>query len=409
MDKDIFGPPKGYKEVGGDEDIFAPPPQSKSAPKEQEEESPRTLGDRVRSNPMILSPWGPAILASELANEQIEKAAYNAGGAVTDLTGSPAAGYVANVATQAVPTFLAGSAAQRIGGPLMQSAGRNMMQRAVKPTLADQESGDAKRAIDTMLKRGVDPTEAGVQELSKAASKRGQEVEKALESSNAVLERDRVAAGVDRISARLREQVAGDADVALSEGVKQQFLRKDLTGMGMDIYSQNEIPVQLAQRLKSGTYEALGKKAYGELKGPEIEAQKALAHNLKEGISQTVPGVAKPLAEQADLLNAISVMQRRAMMGNNRDLAGITTLSENPLAWAAGMADRSTVAKSLLARGLYSGSDFIPNLLAQILAARYMAGTGVADSPVLDLTGMGALYEPPQRGAPKGRLGGGSR
>ena len=40
-----------------------------------------------------------------------------------------------------------------------------------------------------------------------------------------------------------------------------------------------------AQAMKQGTYRALGDKAYGELKGASIEAQKAQARGLKEELA----------------------------------------------------------------------------------------------------------------------------
>src|SRR5678815_5049891 len=103
--------------------------------------------------------------AMATTGDAIDKAAYNAGGAVTDLTGSPAAGYVANVATQVVPTVLTGQGAKVMASPMMESAGKRIMQAALKPTWEANRTGKDAKAIDTLLEEGVNPTEAGVQKL----------------------------------------------------------------------------------------------------------------------------------------------------------------------------------------------------------------------------------------------------
>lgn len=420
MDKDIFGPPRGYKEVGGDEDIFAPPPQEKKASEAEPEERPRTLGDRVRANPMLLSPWGPAILGIEFANEQLEKMAYKAGGAVTDVATkvlptertnplqymvptAQEAGFVSNVGIQALPVVAGSALASKIGAPLQQGAARRVMQSAVKPTLSDLESGKAGRAVETMLREGVNPSEGGVLTLAKEVSKQAAKVNKAIEATGeyVAIDKSRVAARLDELAARAAKQVNPADDLAAIAAAKQEFLAN----------APSQIPVKLAQEMKSGTYKALGEKAYGEMKGIAIEAQKTLARGLKEEVSAAMPEVTAPLARESDLLNAINVMKRRALMSPNKDLSGMAMVTQNPYAWTAMMADRSAAFKALLARALYGSSGVAPATTGAIGGAYMAAPMGAApgETPMLDLTGLGALYEPPKRGAPRGRTGGGSR
>src|SRR5688572_26824539 len=98
-----------------------------------------------------LTPVGLANKASQATNELIDRVAYDAGGKVTDMTGSPAAGFATNVATQALPTLLGGSVTSKAAAPMAKWAGRELMQSSLKPGIKDLKSGKAATAIETML------------------------------------------------------------------------------------------------------------------------------------------------------------------------------------------------------------------------------------------------------------------
>src|SRR5206468_3026519 len=112
----------------------------------------------------------------------------------------------------------------------------------------------------------------------------------------------------------------------------------------------------LAQELKQGTYRILASK-YGEQGSAATEAQKALARGLKEGISEKVPAVAGLNAEESKLINALEVAERRALMDGNKNFGGLAWLAHSPATWAAFMADKSALFKSLVARMMHSGSE----------------------------------------------------
>jgi len=52
------------------------------------------------------------------AEELLAEGAYEVGGKVTDVTGSPGLGYATNVAIQAAPSILSGSVANALGKPV---------------------------------------------------------------------------------------------------------------------------------------------------------------------------------------------------------------------------------------------------------------------------------------------------
>jgi hypothetical protein len=135
------------------------------------------------------------------------------------------------------------------------------------------------------------------------------------------------------------------------------------------------MPVQLAQELKQGTYAALGKKSYGELKGADTEAQKALARGLKEEIATAVPAVSKLNAQESKLLTTLDVTERRVLMEANKNPMGLAWLASHPAAWAAFMADRSGPFKSLAARIVNKNAEAVPQLF---VGGGIAAGQGIS-------------------------------
>lgn len=135
------------------------------------------------------------------------------------------------------------------------------------------------------------------------------------------------------------------------QGIKQV----KIPGTEKAIPSDYQIPVKMAQELKKGTYKTLSK-SYGEMKGAEIEAQKALARGLKEEIAQAVTGIDKMNKRESDLLNALKVTERRTMMDANKNPVGLGPLAPNKAMLLAFLADRSAALKSFGARGLYQAS-----------------------------------------------------
>lgn len=285
----------------------------------------------------------------------MDRAAYETGGVVTDALApyvppevAGGAGYAANVATQALPTMIGGALGSATK-PTQQNLAKSLMQSAVKPTLPDIQKGKAARAIETMLKEGVNPTKGGVDKLRGMADDITPQIEKAIEGSTARISKGAVADRLRQTARNASDQVNPQADVRAVENAWEQFMaHPQLSGKA-------DMSVQRAQALKQGTYKALGDKPYGELQGASTEAQKALARGLKEEISAAVPEVAPLNARQSELINALKVTERRALMDLNKNPAGLALIAPNKAALTAFLADKSALFKSLLARSLYSG------------------------------------------------------
>lgn len=149
------------------------------------------------------------------------------------------------------------------------------------------------------------------------------------------------------------------------------------------------ISVQTAQEMKQANYKKLGDEAYSYLSGQKPiagrDAVKNITSGLREGIEKVAPEVGPLNARQSDLINAISIAERRALMDSKLSPLSLTTsmslIHGNPLAALGMFANGSTALKAYLARALYSGQNEIPAMLGR-------AGTvGALESQ------RGALYQ----------------
>lgn len=308
---------------------------------------------------------GPVALASEL----FDKAAYGLGGKVTDVTGSPAAGYVANVATQAVPAVFGGQIAKS-AAPLMESGAKKLMGSALKPTVKMWETKKAERAIDTLLDEGINATKGGVEKLRGLIDELNTEVKATIANSTARIDATGAQRAIDDTLNKFKYQATPAADEKAIRAVWQEF--KDTW------LASGSMPVQEAQLVKQGTQRTVAK-AYGKLSDAETEAQKGIARGLREDIAANVPAVVAPLKRESDLINALNVTERRALMDINKNPMGLAALmTHEPMSFIAFMGDKSAAFKSIVARMLNAGQERIPQAAGTGLGALVGAQSGTA-------------------------------
>jgi hypothetical protein len=277
----------------------------------------------------------------------IPKLAYDVGGQVTDATGSPAAGFAANVATQAVPSLLSSFNIGQAPASVTEKPASFLMSSALKPTVEQWRTGKAARAIETMLKEGKTPTKGGVDALKTEIAKLNDEISTSIASSNATVDKNVVASYLQDAVNKFERQVSPGADVKAIQSAWDEFLAHPLlTG--------KDIPVQLAQQMKQGTYKVLGEKAFGEQKGAAAEAQKTLARGLKEEISKAVPKVADMNKREGDLINAMKLAERRVNMDANKNPLGLGALLSTPWMLPVWMWDRSPGLKAATGIALHN-------------------------------------------------------
>ena len=235
-----------------------------------------------------------------------------------------------------------------------QSGAQRLMRSALKPTIAQQKNGEAATAVEMMLKYGINATESGVNKLKGLISDLNDQIGTKIGESTATINPQKVVNALAGTKQKFGNQVAPTNDLSAIGNVESDFLANGGAG---------DIPVQLAQKLKQGTYATL-KGKYGQMGSAETEANKGLARGLKEEIATAVPEVAPLNAEESKLLATLTVAERRALMDMNKNPMGLAALAHNPIGWAAFMADRSAAFKSLAARALNSASQSAPSLNA---------------------------------------------
>jgi len=272
-----------------------------------------------------------------------------AGEKVSEATGSPALGAGVNTAMSVGAPMLLAKGLNSVGAKntLGKSTARRFMQSALKPTERDLATGNAGRAVETLLKEGLSPSKGGVDKLNRTIGDLNSQVESQIAGSNQMVNVPRVGSRLQTPWDRAVKQVNPQQDMAAVRGTWDDFRTSP------SIVGKTEIPVQLAHQLKKGTYQALGKKSYGELGTSSTEAQKALARGLREEVASKVPSVVKPLQREAELMNTLDVAERRALMELNKNPMGLSLLANNPYAWAGFMADRSAAFKAAVAHLLY--------------------------------------------------------
>lgn len=348
----------------------APPPMAAPTASQQPAEPTDIAGQRAKLQQMYKSgDPGYKAYAIKLMGEHpwgsgAAQDAYNLGGKVTDWTGSPLAGWAANTAAQAVPSFLTSF---RLGEPasLLETPAKWLMQKAVKPSNDSLKSSAAQKALADMLREDISPTSGGMGKASDIASQMESKVQQVLQGSTAEVPLEPVNQGMLPAYERALVQGNPNADVKAVGDVWREFADSPLAR------GQESIPVQLAHAIKQGTQQSIGSKGYKELGTATVQGQKALAAALRQGVAEAAPEVSAPLAREASAMNILDVARNKALISGNKNVMGLGALrlGDNPLSTIGFMADRWPYAQGLLARLLYRAGQ------PQALAPAAVAGT----------------------------------
>lgn len=338
-------------------------PQQPDAPQWQKS-ALNVARDTIQRGPFM----GPLTGLMSESQKMLDRGAYDIGGKVTDATGSPLAGFAANVATQAIPTVLGGLGAEAAMSGGMKTAGKTLMHSALKPQSKDILSGDAAKAVQTMLDEGVNVSTGGAVKLRSQIHKLEAEVQKQISESGAVVDKAHVMKEVHEVLEKFRNQVNSADDVAKVMKSWEETTSKLAA----------KIPVRQAHDLKQGTYKALSDK-YAKIGAVEneasVQAQMAAARGLRLGTEEVVPGVAGLTKKESALINALEMTERRAGISGNKDIAGIAWLAQNPAAATAMMMDRSSAFKSWLANRIYQMRNAAPTAVGAGAAGLYQGST----------------------------------
>jgi hypothetical protein len=256
-------------------------------------------------------------------------------------------------------------------GDAIQGSARSLMHSALKPNDKARRTGQAEKAVATMLDEGYNVSPGGVEKMQARISDLNSQVKAIIAASPEMVNKLAVAKPLGPVMDRAKRQANPLDDMNAVQGVFNEYMNHPM------LVNKAEIPIQLAHELKTGTYKALGDKSYGELKSSSIESQKALASGLRENVAQKAPLVRPLLAEESNLLNALSVSERRVMVEANKNPLGMGWIATSPVHMAAFLADRSGLFKSLIARMLNTSGNALKD-------GSGLAGAGISSEANLN-------------------------
>ncbi len=248
------------------------------------------------------------------------------GGAVLGEAGAPLAQAGANIAGDVAGTV--GSRALLLGKTPAEA-----YESALKPstTLSQADRADI---VQTGMQNKIPVSKSGLEDIGNLIDDYNAKI-KAEIASDPTRQINTVPAlrNLDSVRAKFANQVTPQPDMAEINQVQSNFLNNPKVQAGVGP-SPGSLPADEAQAMKQGTYQALGSKAYGEVKGASIEAQKALARGLKDEIATQFPEINDLNAAESKLFDLQPVLERAVNRTGNHQLIGIGT----PIAGAAAKA-----------------------------------------------------------------------
>lgn len=275
-------------------------------------------------------------------------------------------------------------AASRLAPAAMQSA----LKPGIKSTIAAIKSGEIPPVVRTLLDEGVNVTPGGIEKLNSIIGATNADIKSAISGLSGTISPLRVTGRLTETARRFANQVNPQADLQAISDVGENFLAahggatRQVAGMhglspavvtsGAPATAPTLTP-QAAQALKAGTYAALKDKAYGEVKGATIEAEKALARGLKEELASEAAksgiDLASLNAREGAAITARDAIAKRVAQVGNRDPAGLAWLAHSPVTFLVSVMERSPVVKSMLARGLWQSASKASGMPIEALRA----------------------------------------
>ena len=259
---------------------------------------------------------------------------------------------------------------------------KRLMQSAIKPQVKYLEAGTSvPDAIETMLEYGVNPTQGrtifgkGLNVLEDKMSALNAQIDDLVRNAPNTVNTQKVLQEIENLRPAIIE-AGGDA-------TELDALTKFITlKQANPLLSTSTMSVPAAQQMKKGVYKKLGESAYlKDATSQNIAAEKALGRGLRKQIAEAVPEVVPLNAQEAKLMNALSVAERKALNEANKDIMGLGNITPSLERTLTFMADRNAAFKSLLARVLYQGNKgltALPTSSRSLLSiGGAQAGTGI--------------------------------
>jgi hypothetical protein len=200
----------------------------------------------------------------------------------------------------------------------LKAAAADMYQSALKPsnTLKAVRSGVNETAVQTGLDQGIAVSKTGLEKLADKIAETNQAMSDAVPAGTGkTVNKYAVASRLTPLAQDAATQVNPAADLRAISKTGQEFINNQPIN----------IPVEDAMKIKSGTYQSLGNKAYGELKGASIEAQKTLARGIKEETIAQFPELEGLGKFDQQLYQLEPLLQKAVSRIKNHQIFGIGT------------------------------------------------------------------------------------
>lgn len=276
--------------------------------------------------------------------------------------------------------------ATRAAGAIMQSAVKPSTKETFRAIVRGVQREDLP-VVKTLLNEGINVTPGGIAKLDKIINSTNAQIREAVDGLPATIDPARVAQRVDNVEARVAQQVNPASDVAAVRSSRDEFLANPKV---TEATAEGAVPRKItpaeAQDLKIGTHRSLKSKAYGELKSPQIEAQKALTRGLKEEIETAASDAGRANvgalnAREGGALVAREAIAKRLAAAGNRDPVSLAWLAHNPTAGLLFIAERSPGVKSMLARGLYQSASRASGVPQNVLRLLVQSVASASEEP----------------------------
>lgn len=306
-----------------------------------------------------------------------------------------------NIVGGAVLGDAAAEGANTINGVASRAAGRAALlgktpeeayENALRPSVTTSAAKRAS-AVQGGLENAIRVSKSGLVKISDRLDALNQEIADTINAdpNRPISPGQNGFANFNAVRAKFANQVNPVSDLNAIDSAKDEFLNQFRAQPGGAV---RNITASEAQAMKQGTYRALGSKAYGEVKGASIEAQKGLARDLKDEIATQFPEISNLNAQDSRLLDLEPLLEKQvnrmgkqgmfrlgtgAAAGTVRALGG-----SNKLAAVAAILKQTLddpMVKSRLAIAVSKGAK-IPYIQAAARVAAYSSALqSIASSP----------------------------
>lgn len=264
---------------------------------------------------------------------------------------------------------------------------QKLYQSALKPPPGSNSTAEVARMVNTGLKYEIPVSAGGIDKLHGLVADLNKAVQADIDAGSAAgktVNKYAVTGRLSDMTKKFATQVNPEADLNAIGESGNEFLRSHPT----------EIPASQAQKIKTGTYQQLGSKAYGELSSATKESQKALARGIKEELENQFPEIKGRNAQESDLYQLEPELERAVRRIDNHDIISlgskVTAGAGAAIGGAPGMVAGGIMEKVLgmpavksrlaIALSKSGGGKVVPMSLAVARANAYAAQLALANA-----------------------------